>query len=54
MLRSELPSESAQEPHSTVEVVIAAHMAIIFLSASESHFAFDLLAPAAIAQFVIR
>ena len=42
-IRSELPSESAQEPCSTVEVLISAHMAVSCLSASESHFAFDLL-----------
>ena len=53
-IHSELPSQSAQEPCSTVEVVISANMAVIFLSASESHFAFDLLAAAAIAHFFVR
>ena len=53
-IHSELPLQSAQEPCSTVEVVISANMAVIFLSASESHFAFDLLAAAAIAHFFVR
>ena len=49
----ELPLESAQEPCSTVEVMISAHMSIIFISALEFQFAFDILVTAGIAHFFI-
>ena len=53
-IHSESLSNSAQEPPSTIKVAIFAYMSITFLSASESQFALDILAPAAIAHFFVR